>query len=187
MSEQGNNGKKISSTQTILIVGIVVIFAAILGIGALIINKLGAQPGFQVSEAISGVTPSFGTGTVVMDESNVNDMIDEMKRKEAEGRYDVKMTVDWTFPDGKSVGDAYVANAEANTHPVYFDVTLDNGTKIYTSPMLPVGSAVESITLDTPLDAGYYTGVCTYHLLKSEEELTEISNVSIAVRITVKA
>lgn len=171
---------KLSSTQKILIVGIVVIVLAIVAVGAYAVSRMNAKE----KEDSNG--PAFGSGTVVLDERNANDVINRIK--EEEGRYSVKMVMDWDFPDGKSPsGNAYVANSEDNTHPVYFDVALEDGTVIYTSPMLPVGSAVEGFQLDTPLDAGKYTAVCTYHLLQSEEELTEISTVSVAVRITVKA
>jgi len=188
MSENGSNGKKLSSTQIILIIGIVVILVAVLGVGGLIAKQLGSQPDPSVPPESTANTPSFGTGTVVMDERNVNDMVRELEEKVREGMYDVKMNMDWTFPNGEAASEnAYVANSEANTHPVYFDITLDDGTLIYTSPMIPVGSAVDSIKLDTPLEAGDYSSVCTYHLLKSEEDPSELSTVSVAVRITVKA
>lgn len=187
MSEQGSNGKKLSSTQVILIVGIVLILAAVLGVGALVVGRLGQQSSGSEASG-SAATPSFGSGAVVMDDKNVNNMVEEMKRKAEEGRYEVKMSVNWTFPDGESVSeDAYVANTDVNTHPVYFDVTLEDGTVVYTSPLIPVGSAVDGIKLDQPLDAGTYSTVCTYHLLQSEEDTTEISTVSVVVRITVKA
>lgn len=186
MSEKGSNGKKLSSTQVILIVGIVLILAAVLGVGALVVSRLGQQSSGSEASG-SAVTPSFGSGAVVMDDKNVNNMVEEMKRK-AEDRYEVKMSVNWAFPDGESVSeDAYVANTDVNTHPVYFDITLEDGTVVYTSPLIPVGSAVDGIKLDQPLDAGTYSTVCTYHLLQSEEDTTEISTVSVVVRITVKA
>ena len=81
--------------------------------------------------------------------------------------------------------NAYVENAESNTNSVYFDVTrTDTEETIFESPILPVGSHLENITLDSDLPAGTYDCVVTYHLLDEEEN--SISTLKLTVTIIVE-
>ncbi len=180
MSEQSTNTKKLSTTQRILIVGMVLILAAIGAVGYFVLQNKPAT----VAPAPMAATP--GSGNVVMDEGNASDVIADLKRKAEEGMFEVKMNTTWSFPDGKSPStDAYVANSTANRLPIYFEVALDTGEVVYTSPELPVGSAVKDVVLEKPLAAGDYECVCTYHLLN--EDKTIRSSVSVVVRLHVAA
>lgn len=98
--------------------------------------------------------------------------------------YTATMNSEWYFADGHSPSDnAYVENSVGNYWPVWFDVTLDSGETIYESPILPVNSHIRNFALDTPLEAGAYSAVVTYHLV--DENQTELSSLSIAVSIQV--
>ena len=185
MSEKDNSRKKLSTTQIILIVGLTVLVAAVLGVGGLIISRMG-EPNSAVTPSISSSGPAFGTGALVATADNATDMIAEIDRKAREGTYEVTMKMVWTFPDGSSpASDAYAANSESNHRPIYFDITMEDGTVIYTSPEIPVGMGIEDITLDVPLEKGSYPCVCTYHLLNDDK--TELSSVSVALQIDILA
>ena len=124
--------------------------------------------------------------TVVTPE-NIEEVISEMKEEERTpmGSYEVYMTTDWTFSDGSSASkDAYVKNVVANKNTVYFTIALENGEQVYKSPYIPVGSSLNNITLDTPLEKGFYKAVLTYHLVDTSNE--EISRVSVSVDITIE-
>ena len=104
------------------------------------------------------------------------------------GSYEVIMNTDWTFEDGYSPSfDAYVKNAETNQSTVYFTIALANDpdTDIYESPLIPVGSYMEDISLEGAIkDAGVYNAILTYHLVDEDNE--EISTVSVNITITIK-
>ena len=147
------------------------VVAATVGVGAIFV--------------FSGKEPE-AKNTVVTPE-NIEEVIAEMKEEERTpmGSYEVFMTTDWTFSDGSSASkDAYVLNPTANKNTVYFTITLSSGEQVYKSPYIPVGSSLNNITLDTPLEKGFYKAVLTYHLVDTSNE--EVSRVSVSVNLTIK-
>lgn len=185
MSEQTKTGTRLNATQIILIVGIVVIVAAV-GVVGFVLKGTPAEPQATPPQTMAQGGPAAGTGNLVVDERNARDVAAEMQQRAKEGMFEVKMNSSWNFPDGKSPSsDAYVANSAANRLPVYFEVKTADGTVVYTSPEIPVGSAVQDIVLTQPLAAGNYECVCTYHLLN--EDKTVRSSVSVVVRLHVEA
>lgn len=125
---------------------------------------------------------------VVVNEDNVDEVLSQLKDrpKVAPGYYEVTMNTTWNFPNGEEPSsNAYVENAAANTNSVYFDVTLaDTGETILASPILPVGSHLDNITLDTTLSAGTYDCLCTYHLL--DDENNSISTLKLTLKIVIE-
>lgn len=122
---------------------------------------------------------------VVVNSSNVEKVAEQMIEDfdpVPAGSYEVTMNSTWYFADGSASSDnAYVENANSNVSDVYFDVTRsDTGETIYSSPVLPVGTYLEDITLDTVLPAGSYDCVIIYHLLNDE------GNTQSTVRLTLK-
>ena len=123
---------------------------------------------------------------VVVNEKNVDEVISQLaEERTPPGSYQVTMNTTWNFPSGDEPSEnAYVKNAEANTNSVYFDVTRsDTEETIYESPIIPVGSWLEDITLDTNLPDGVYNCVITYHLLDDEDK--SISTVKLTFTIVV--
>lgn len=126
---------------------------------------------------------------VVVTPDNVEEIIEQMAEEEAvePGYYIVTMNYDWHFPTGDAVSpDAYVQNMTENTNAVYFDVFLaeDEENAVYKSPVIPVGSSLQDIALDTDLDAGTYDGICVYHLV--DEEQNTISTLRVTVTLIVE-
>lgn len=126
---------------------------------------------------------------VVVNEDNVEEIIQQMQDSErvADGYYEMTMNSTWYFADGAAASDnAYVENGVANSNAVYFDITRsDTNETIFESPVIPVGSHLEGITLDTDLDAGTYECVLVYHLLDDNYE-NELSTVRVSVTIVVE-
>lgn len=124
---------------------------------------------------------------VVVNEENVEEVLNELEQREPvpPGYYEAIMNSTWNFASGDVPSDnAYVENAETNTNPVYFDVTLaDTEETIYESPILPVGSHLDEIKLDTSLPAGSYDCILTYHLL--DEENRSISTLKLTVIVVI--
>lgn len=122
---------------------------------------------------------------VVVNKDNVDEVLEQLEDPVPAGSYEVKMNSTWNFARGDAPSDnAYVENVEANTNSVYFDVTrTDTDETIFESPILPVGSHLENITLDSSLPAGTYDCLVTYHLLDENEE--SVSTVKLTLTINI--
>lgn len=125
---------------------------------------------------------------VVVNEENIEEILAELDEKKAVpvGYYETIMNSTWNFVRGDAPSsNAYVENAKANTNSVYFDITLeDTEETIYESPILPVGSHLENITLDSNLSQGTYDCIVTYHLL--DEENMSVSTLKVTLTIVVE-
>lgn len=167
-NSKGNNALKIA-----IVVGIVVIVALL---GVIIFLLVGRDKNESEKR------------NVVVNQDNVEQVVEEMAQAPTveTGYYEASMNTTWTFATGSDVSeDAYVANVEGNTNDVYFDVVLaeDENQVIYKSPVLPIGSELQDIALDTPLDAGTYNCICIYHLI--DDEQNTISTVRVGITIVV--
>lgn len=123
---------------------------------------------------------------VVVTPENVDEILEDLKdQKTQAGQYEVTMNSDWQFKDGKSASsNAYVENATSNTNDVYFDIVRsDTGKTILKSPIIPVGSHLENITLDTDLKAGDYRCVMTYHLLDDGGQPVSKLNINLSIHV----
>lgn len=119
---------------------------------------------------------------VVVTPDNVQEILEDIQKVEP-GTYEVTMNTTWHFDSGTVASvDAYVENSTANSNDVYFDIVRsDTGETIYASPIIPVGSHLENITLDKSLDAGEHECVLTYHLLDEEGKPTSKLNIYVTL------
>lgn len=127
---------------------------------------------------------------VVVNEKNAEEIAAELASEDyvEPGYYTVNMATEWHFATGDAVSDnARVDNMAGNTNPVYFDVFLaeDESKPVYSSPVIPVGSFLENIALDSPLAAGEYDCVIVYHLV--DENQKTISTLRVTMKIMVDA
>lgn len=125
---------------------------------------------------------------VVLTPDNVEEVIQQMEEEEyvAPGYYTVTMNFDWHFATGDAVSsNAYVENALENMNSVYLDVFLaqDEENAIYKSPIIPVGSSLREIKLDTSLSAGTYDCVAVYHLVDDDQNTISTLRVTVTVII----
>lgn len=126
---------------------------------------------------------------VVVTRDNIDQVADDILNQEyiEPGYYSTSMSTTWHFSTGDAISeDAYVENLEENTNDVYFDVFLvdDEEKAIFKSPLLPRGSELSNIALDTKLSAGTYDGVLVYHLV--DEEQNTISTLRVGVTIIIE-
>lgn len=125
---------------------------------------------------------------VVVHEDTVEEQVEELLSQPPvqPGYYEASMTLDWVFPDGASPSsNAYVQNRESNTNDVYFDIQLrDSRETIYESPIIPLGSYIDNITLDKDLDAGTYNCVIVYHLVDDNQQ--SISTLTMGLTVIVE-
>jgi hypothetical protein len=174
-NENPNSNKiKLTTTQIILIFGIVLIIVVLAVVGVVVSKTMQAKTSNVPIERISG------KGTVIT-EDNVN----EDNKPVANELFTVAMNNVWQFEKGSTPSlNAYVQNHESNTRPFFIEVLEGDPQKlIYTSPVVPVGSTLKEMVLDVPLKKGTYEAVCSYNLLDEDENVT--STVSFAVSIIV--
>lgn len=134
---------------------------------------------------LSGATEK-DEGKAIVTPDNVDEVIADLQEdKVADGMYEVTMNTYWEFESGDSAStNAYVENSTANSNDVYFDIVRsDTGENIYSSPIIPIGSHLEGITLDKALDAGEYECVLTYHLLDENEESISTLNINLNIKV----
>ena len=158
------------SSKTVLIIGIILIVVAVAAI-AVCIHIMNAK-----DEA--------PTGNIVIDESNLETAISDLDQAVQDGMFEVKMNSTWHFPDGKSASsNADLANVANNNAPIYFEVILDDGTVVYKSTVIPLGSQIKTIKLDKELANGSYSAVCQYHLLNDDGSEKSSFGVNIDLEI----
>lgn len=175
IEEDSRTDKKKKGVFIIIILLLILVISLVIFIIYSLLNKDGESNG-----------PSQKRNTVVTLE-NRDKILADLDNKVADGLFQVMMNVEWSFEDSSTPSkDAYVANAEVNTNTVYFDLTLDStGETIYASPYIPVGYALEDITLESKLAAGTYACTAVYHLVDENDNYSEISSVAVAVTIHV--
>lgn len=175
MSEtnKGTTDKKKPSVSTIVAVVAVAVVVVLAIVLVFVLTRKKPEPEVQ------------GKATIVTEE-NVQDIIQSTSEPNTDASYTVTMSNEWTFEDGKaSAQNFYVKNTENNSRTVYFDLKLsDTDEMIYSSPYIPVGEAMDTMTLDKDLDAGDYNVIMTYHLV--DDDNTELTTVSVAVEIHIK-
>ncbi|MBR3023474.1 MAG: hypothetical protein IKH71_03370 [Oscillospiraceae bacterium] len=177
MTEQDKNWKVLKTVMRVLIILLMIIAAGLLGIH--IWFKFIRKP------AVTEPADNAVRNAVVTDVAFDRSVLDGVDTDNTES-FDVKMNRDWTFKEGTvPSGDAYVENPVSNVNDVYFDITVnDSEQPVYTSPVLPIGSHIENITLETDLPAGKYNSVLKYHMLGKDGK-TVTGELQIALTITV--
>jgi hypothetical protein len=186
-SQNSNEGKG-GNQKLIIIIGLIIIILLLIIIIVLLLKKNPGASDVENGEQTGGREVVAGTARMVLDEETAGSVYEEMRREVEEGMFECCMSMTWTFKDGNSESkDAYVANSVNNSHPFYFDVCLEDSEEIlYSSPILPVGTQLTDIKLDTSLPAGTYRAVCKYTLLKDEVSQEEISSAGFIISIVVQ-
>lgn len=168
----GKAGKKVSASVIIAIVAIIIILVLVIAL-VYALNREDDRP-------------ELGGRATIVTEDNVNDIIASMNEANTDATYTVSMTNEWIFEDGQAPAENfYMKNTENNSRTVYFDLMLrDTDEIIYSSPYIPVGEEMNTITLDKDLDAGDYNVIMVYHLV--DDNRAELTTVSVAVEIHIK-
>lgn len=163
----------LTTNQKIMIGGFTVLIIAIVAAAAIIVSIMN-KPG----------PPQPEGGNLIINEDNLAQIEKEISAKVEDGMFMTDMTIDWSFPNGKSTStNAYVGNMVNNRHPISFEL-VNNGEVIYTSDVIPSGYSLKEITLDTDLPAGTYSMVCNYHILNEETGET-INNLGINITVRI--
>lgn len=186
LKDKKQQGKK--RTGIFLIVGGLVIIIVLLLV--VIVLLMRSQGGVSDERENGTVTTSEEPKrSVVVAQDTAEEIAEDLFQQEyvEPGYYSVSMSTEWHFATGDSISeDAYVENPTENTNDVFFDVFLANNEDeaIYKSPLLPRGSELNDIVLDTALSAGTYDCVMVYHLV--DEEQNTLSTLRVAFTIIIE-
>jgi hypothetical protein len=170
-------GNSLTTKRIVLILGALVIVCATIIIAIIILRS-------QEASIASGPLP---LGNLVVDESNLEAIGKEIEEKVAKGMFETHMNTAWTFPDGSSAStDAIMGNAPSNRYPFWFEVALsDTGAIVYTSSLMPIGTQLQEIKLNTDLSKGVYNALLTIHMI--DEDNAEIeSNVGFNITLIIE-
>jgi len=172
----GIKNRKSKTTVVILLMVFLVVIATLASV-VYFINKKDDNPS-------PSSTPN-GRGTVVTLD-NRDEILADLNNKVGNGFYEIMMNVEWSFKNASTPSeDAYVANPTTNSNTVYFDVVIDStGQTVYESPMIPVGYALQDITLKSDLAAGTYPCTLTYHLV--DENSKDVSTLAVGVTLNIE-
>ena len=164
-----NKSNQNAKNGNVLVIALLIIVVAMAGVIVFLLTKKPEEP-----------EPAEDTRATVVTEETVEQVLEEMSKPKPAAYYTCEMNVEWNFKDSSQPSyNAYVANAVENDYTVYFDVHLNSGEMVYSSPYIPVGEELTGITLEKQLAAGDYDAVVTYHLVDENHE--ELSNVSVSV------
>lgn len=145
------------------------------------------EPVIVEVEVPNRVAAGIGGGNVVITADNFDEAMQASRtHEEMFGHFMAEMNAVWTFPNASSAStDAFVSNSVANVVPVFFEVELEaTGEVVYTSPVMPVGSHIENLTLDAQLEQGEHPAIITFFLL--DEEGVYQSTVSLVVTLVIQ-
>lgn len=170
MSVENTKKGKFTLTHGILIVGFTILIAVVGVIG------------FQMLKQPE--TTMQTNGALVVDESNLAQIKEQIGSKEADGMFEVNMNMIWHFKNGTVASyDAYLANGGANHRSISFEILLEEEV-IYTSTIIPIGNMIKEIKLDKDLDAGTYGAVCRYNLWN--EDGTKYSDFGVNITLVIE-
>lgn len=179
-SAQG--GEKSGGSMTrVLVVMASLMFVALIGVIVVLVMVLNRGE----TQVIIEQQPEPQQRTTLVQPENVDEVVDEMVSAppSVPVNYEAVMNTTWHFPDGASPSsDAYVENASSNSTDIYFDLLRrDTGETIYASPVIPLGMHIQNFALDTPLQAGSYDCMVTYHMIDEEQNTLGTLNVAVTV------
>lgn len=108
----------------------------------------------------------------------------ELDKVVDEGMFNISIASYIEFADGTSEGEVKIENSPANRYLMQVDMTLEDGTVIYSSPVLEPNYHIQTAKLDTDLDAGSYQVTAVFHALDPDTE-KEVGQAAAQVSVAV--
>lgn len=126
-----------------------------------------------------------GSRGTVITEDNLEDIRDLAEERRRFSHYEARMSIDWEFETSSSPSrNVYVENLPTNPGTVFFELVLpETGELLFTSPYIPLGGRLDSVTLDVDLPPGVYRPHVIYHLVNEDYEVMATVTVEVTMRI----
>lgn len=132
----------------------------------------------QQTETIDDSMSNTSITSVITEEGQVVEKVDP-------GYFTVEMQLLASSSNGKDF-QGTISNALDNLYQVFVTIQLEDGTEVYKSPLIPVGSKIDQFSLNQTLEPGEYETVLTFHNV-DDAGTNEISSVSVAYMLSVYA
>lgn len=134
------------------------------------------KPGEQAEKPTESGTPKIGYAegvTAVDDQDALQQAVNDMLAKAAEGTMDLEYKNDATSEDGEKF-TCYIANAASNRYDMYIQIFADAELtdQLYLSGLVRPGQAFRELDLEHALDSGSHTVYVAY--TQVEEDLETI-------------
>lgn len=188
MAKESQAVEKKSSSNKLLII-IIVLLLVIIGVGGFFLIKNNSaksktkpteKPLIQINDDATIEIGGIDTH-VVLDESNKIDM-DELQKQADEGLMNLKLKNEIYITNGKD-GECLIANAETNRYDMFVTLWLSETEKeIYRSGLIPIGSKVEKLELNTSLEPGEHRGILVYNQVENNKIIAQV-NVEVTLKV----
>ena len=156
---------------SLILIGVLLIIAILLaGFRGCENNPVNDNP---ADTTTPGIVYDDGAVEGGWDEADTDKIIASLNEKVEEGMINISMNTSPNFKDGTSAGNLMIVNESINRYPQVVEITRnDTGEMIYKSGAIPVGSKIESDTLDVDLEAGTYECTAMFHNVDPETGLS---------------
>jgi|GEM_PF-6399825 len=180
MSNSNAPKKKGLSTRAVVLI----VVLAVLISGTVLAVAMIMRPSATIIEIQP--TPMSQGGVQIITGENVVEIEQSVRESVARGMFRTYMNTTWSFPDGRSAStNAVMGNSSSNNYPFWFEVMLSGTNEVVlTSGLLPVGTQMAEIKLDTPLAKGEYPAVVQIHMIDEDNETVE-SNMGFAITLII--
>lgn len=133
------------------------------------------------------IYPTFRSGELgQLDGKTKEEIQAELDRIVEEGMFNISIASLIQLSNGSAEGEFGIENSPANRYNMQVDITVtDTGETIYTSGVLEPNYHIQYAKLDTPLSAGTYNCVATFHALDPEKDNAEVGQASASITIVV--
>lgn len=163
---------------------LIIVLAALLLIGggtaAILLQRQPAAP----SRPTYDLTPGSEVQQGEREGTDIEALQEELNRKVEAGMMNISMATNPVFETGTAAGELLIYNSPINNYPQVVEIYRnDTGELIYTSSGIPVGSRIDTDTLDVDLPAGDYD--CTAYFNAVDPETSQMVGRA-GVNITIK-
>lgn len=164
-AEKTDNKKKVIVILLILLLLIGGILAAVL------LDK--PEQGMVNNRPTYDLTPGSEVKQGEREGTDIEALQEELNRKVEAGMMNISMATNPVFETGTSAGELLIYNSPVNNYPQVVEIYVDEtGELIYTSSGIPVGSRIDTDTLDVDLPAGDYA--CTAYFNAVDPETSQM-------------
>ena len=142
------------------------------------------------AEGDEGLTFTYdgSTYTLTPDTMDALDTEDSVTVSSEDGASSIIFSADGTYTCGEASGEYVYDETAGNHYSQIVEIYIQNldgslGEKVYTSPVIPVGSYVHYDTLDVDLDAGTYSCVACFYNVSEDNAILGQANAQLELTV----
>lgn len=159
-----------AKNRTAWILGIVVVcLVVVVGVLVMQLVRKPADP-TTIADEGSPLAIGYAEGAVVLDPDALQDAVDNLYNKTAEGRIALEYKNDAISSDGQTFA-CYINNAPSNTCDEFIGIYADAQytDQLFLSELIRPGTGFDSVTLDRALDPGTHLVYVVYSQVSEED------------------